>query len=148
MALAGGCEGTMMSAGTTRVPLLVGPVACIGCAPAPVPAWKGPPLAEEVYFRGMFAAGGRSAMWSKDWKQPTLERNADRVVRNPCLAELHVSKIAASSFGVGALIFWMHSVAIEVEATPARVPNGSCGQPFAPPPMTAPEEPEAEEDAQ
>jgi hypothetical protein len=147
IALAGGCEGTMMSAGATRVPLLVGPVACIGCAPAPAPAWNGPPLADEVYFRGMFAGGSTGSMWSKEWKRPTLAQNADRVVRNPCLAQLHVSKIVASSFGVGALLFWMHSVAIEVEATPARVPNGSCGQP--PAPSTTPAaEPEPEQDDQ
>jgi hypothetical protein len=147
-ALAGGCEGTMMSAGVTRVPLLVGPVACIGCAPAPAPAWNGRPFADDVYFRGMFAGGATGTMWSEEWKRPTLGPNADRVVRNPCVAQLHVSKIAASSFGVGALLFWMHSVAIEVEATPARVPNGSCGQPPAPPSTTLPPEPEPEEDDQ
>jgi hypothetical protein len=147
-ALAGGCEGTMMSAGVTRVPLLVGPVACIGCAPAPAPAWNGPRLSDEVYFRGMFAGGSTGTMWSKEWKRPTLGRKADLAIKNPCVTQMHVSKIAASSFGVGALVFWMHSVAIEVEAIPARVPNGSCGQPPAPPPTTPPAEPEPEADDQ
>lgn len=137
-----------MSAGRTRVPLLVGPVACIGCAPAPAPPWNGPPLTDEVYFRGMFAGGAYGSMWSKEWKEPALARKADLVIKNPCLAQMHVSKIAASSFGIGALLFWMHSVAIEAEATPARVPNGSCGQPPAPPSTTPPAEPESGEDDQ
>jgi hypothetical protein len=151
--LAGGCEGTTMSAEGARVPVLVGPVACIGCAPAPTPVWRGPPLEEEVYYHYLLTGGAGGSFRSREWKKPSLAHNASRVVTNPCLADMHVGKIAASAFGVAGLIIWTQRVSIEVEATPARVPHGWCGDdgpPQRPAPQPAPErdpDDDAEEDA-
>src|SRR5262245_28278210 len=133
-----GCEGTTMSAHGTRVPALVGPVACIGCAPAPAPVWLGPALQEEAYFQYLVAGG--ATMTSSEWQRqrPMLARNAERVVRNPCAAEMHVRAIAASSFGIFGIFIGMQRVSVEVEATPAGVPNGWCGARPAPPRAIAP----------
>ena len=135
---AAGCEATTMSGDGARVPLLVGPVACIGCAPAPTPVWRGPPLAEDVYYHYLLTGGAGGSFWSQEWKRPTLARNASRVVTNPCVADMHVQKIAASSFGIAGLVVWTQRVSIEVEATPARVLNGRCGDEVGVPRRLAP----------
>lgn len=125
-----------MSAEGTRVPLLVGPVACIGCAPAPAPVWSGPALKEETFYQYTMAGGPGVTSNQKAWRRPTLARSANRVILDPCIGEMHIRQLAASSLGVAGLFIWLQKVAVEVEATPARVLNGWCGTP--PPPAASP----------
>jgi hypothetical protein len=126
VALAGvpalGCQATTLTAHGAPVPVLIGPVACIGCAPG-VPV--GPvlaPIEDRALARNM--AGGSNAMWEKT--RPNFARKIAAVVRNPCRVDVHVSQLRAGAVGVFALFFGMTSVDVQVTATANLVANGTC----------------------
>jgi hypothetical protein len=137
--LGAGCQATTMSAGSARMPVLIGPVACIGCAPSPTAA---PPvtgagmLVDSSSFKYMAAAYA----WSWTRVQPKIGRKTQAVPADPCSVNVHVAGLRASAFGVWALFFAMTSVEVEVHAIPMTVAGGSCYTPgvFLPPASSAP----------
>jgi len=121
-----GCQATTMTAQGAPVPVLIGPVACIGCSPAP-PA--GPALArvqDRSLCRTMVAGGygATNSTWEKT--RPTLARKVAAVVRDPCRIDVHVSRLTAGALGVFALVFGMTSVDVQIDATANLVANGTC----------------------
>ena len=122
-----GCEATTMSAQGAPVPVLVGPVACIGCAPS---ASEPMPNGIRIEDRSMarYMAGGGSTVTASVWQKgvSTLGHKVAAVVRDPCRIDIRVSKLTASGLGVFAVAFAMATVDVQVDATTAVVANGSC----------------------
>jgi hypothetical protein len=122
----GGCVSTSMSAAEVRVPVLLGPVPCIGCAaearlPAPMPTAR---------------VVGRRRSYSF-WIPPfpfgfaddsQLGISADRLLAwTSCLHDLQLSDVRAHSWQVTVpLLFYIYDVFIEADATEVSVPGASC----------------------
>ena len=124
-----GCQATTMSAPNARSPILIGPVACIGCAATPPPA-AAAPLVDSSNFHYMASPYS----WMYQRRQPALASKIRALVADPCSADVQVSRLQASARGVFAFLFAMTSVEVEVQAIPRLVPGGSCygARPAAP----------------
>jgi len=127
----GGCSSTSLSAAEVRVPVLLGPVPCIGCAagarlPAPMP------LAHVVGRRRSYAfflpLPGRGLGIADDAQ---LGISADRLLAwTPCLDDLQLSKVSAHSWQVTVpFLVYVSDVFVEADATEVLVPGASCPSP-------------------
>ena len=114
-----------MSAQAARVPVLIGPVACVGCSAA-APGQGLAPIQDRSLVRVM--AGGANSVAEEG--RATLSRKIAAVVRDPCRIDVRVSKLTGSAVGVFALFFGMTSVEVQIEAMATLVPNGSCPPPL------------------
>jgi hypothetical protein len=123
------CTATAMTARNARVPVMVGPVACIGCAAAAPPAAPPvAPIADAVGRRGgylwlpflgdvdFFGANG-----------PEIDLKADSLAPDACRTEIHLSKIGARSFGVVALLYAKVEQSVNIAGEILSVPSGTCG---------------------
>jgi len=126
--LAPSCAGSAtMSTRMTRAPMLLGPVACIGCPASPPPQWNGPPPIVVPSTATAMAAGGYGVTTgSVSHVRPTIGRGIGRFVSDPCRAEVRVSRLSATAYGVFALVFAMGKVEMTLEGYPVDVPSGTC----------------------
>ena len=120
----GGCVSTSMSAAELRVPVLLGPVPCIGCAtgarltaPAPLARIAG---RRRVYafFLGEFGIA--------DDSQPGI--SADRLLYwTPCHDDLQLSNLRAHSWQITVpLLVYFYDVTVAADATEVVVPGAAC----------------------
>ena len=126
--LAASCTGSAtMSTRMTRAPMLLGPVACIGCPPSPRPQWDGPPPIVVPATANLMASGGLGVTaTSANSVRPAIGRGIERYVPNPCRADVRVSRLSAKAYGLFALLFAMSTVDIVLEGYPTEVPSGTC----------------------
>lgn len=117
-----GCEATTQTAQGAPVPVLIGPVACIGCAPAAPAGSALASIQDRALARNM--VGGSNGVWEKS--RPNFARKIAALVRDPCRIDVHVSRLSAGAVGVFALFFGMVSVDVQVDATANLVANGTC----------------------
>src|SRR5262245_51206028 len=102
----GACMSAALTAPRARVPILIGPVGCIGCAPAPVPE-------QEIVVDN----ANRWSMVIGNWgnaragKAPQLDAKAELAVPDPCRGQVRLSKVRASS--VGSIAHFSVSVQVE-----------------------------------
>lgn len=115
-----------MSAQGAPVPVLIGPVACIGCPPSGAEGVRLAPLQDRSLMRYMGAGGIGITTNSFEKGSATLGRKVAAVVRDPCRVDVHVSKLTGRAVGVFAVIFAMTSVEVRIDAMATLVPNGSC----------------------
>src|SRR4029077_7299318 len=112
-----GCSSISLRASEARAPILVGPVACIGCAPEPGRAAAPPTV----------AGGVREREWAVDLSpfypgQTTrdtapLDVAATKAVSDPCREDLHVASIHTGAWGFGVpLLFGMSNAWVDVQA--------------------------------
>ncbi len=121
----GGCEATTMTGGHVPVPILLGPVACIGCAPSPPPPTN-TPIADETHYEYLLGSGPTGTAWSKETRRTMLGQKAFEAAGNKCRGELRVTRLAASAFDIFAFALAFYKVAIEVEAVATAVPQETC----------------------
>jgi hypothetical protein len=127
----GGCEATTMTGGHVPVPILLGPVRCIGCEPSP-PAPVAARFQEEVHYQYMVGGGAAAVGWEKERARPTLARTAFAAVGRSCRGELRITRLRASAFDIYALLFALYRVRVELEAIVPVVPRDACAPPAAP----------------
>ena len=122
----GSCSSTSLSTAELRVPVLLGPVPCIGCGPTarlPAPA----PLASIAGRRRSYDFFFPSYLWGlADDSQHGV--SADRLLYwTPCQHDLQLSKLGAHAWQVSVpFLFYVYDVLVEAEATEVIVPGGSC----------------------
>jgi hypothetical protein len=127
----GGCVPTSLSAAEVRVPVLLGPVPCIGCGPAarlPAPA----PLARVAGRRRAYAfVLPLPPLGFAITGDSQLGISADRLlVWTPCRDDLQLSEIDAQSWQVTVpLLFYIYDVFVEADATEVIAPGASCPPP-------------------
>jgi hypothetical protein len=127
----GGCVSTSMSAAEVRVPVLLGPVLCIGCgaeqrqpAAMPVAHIAGRERAYMFFLPvppwGIGVAGDNQ-----------LGISADRLlVWTSCQADLQLSNLRAQAWMLSLpIFFYVEDTAVEAEATQVIVPGASCVAP-------------------
>ena len=121
-----GCQATTLTAGGAPVPVLIGPVACVGCAAAAAVGPSLAPIEDRSLARTMVGAGPGTTTTAWEKSRPNFARKVAAVVRDPCRIDVHVSRLSASAIGVFALFFAMTSVEVQVDATANLVVNGTC----------------------
>jgi hypothetical protein len=123
-----GCATTRTSAAQTLVPVLVGPVACIGCPVAPPNPAGGPPIADNTNHWGgvlLIPFVGDSDLHLG--KPPQIDGKIAAIVPDPCTGEVRITRLAAKSIGVGAVLVWSAEEKIEVQGVAVPVAPGACG---------------------
>ncbi len=129
--LLGGCVSTSMSAAEVRVPVLLGPVPCIGCA-----AEKRQPAAMPVAHLGglenaymVFLPVPPNGLLIHDDSQ--LGVSADRLLFwAPCRTDVQLSNLRAQAWMLTLpFLFYQVQTSVEAEATQVVVPGASCAVP-------------------
>jgi hypothetical protein len=130
-ALGAGCVAASMSARHARAPVLLDPVACIGCSPTPEPAPAASPGAAPItdvtdrWSSTTYVL--YSAISSGGGKAPELDLKTERALDDVCRSDVRLAKIHATSFGIDAFLFFRTSASIEVQGFPNPVGAGVCG---------------------
>ena len=130
-AVSGGCSSTSLSAAELRVPVLLGPVPCIGCAaevrqPAPMPLAR---VVGRRRFYMFFLPLPGPGLGATDDSQ--LGISADRLLAwTPCLDDLRLSNVSAHSWQITVpFLVYVYDVFVEADATEVLVPGASCPSP-------------------
>jgi len=126
LASSAGCTMTSLTARNARVPVIVGPVACIDCAPSPPGDARAAPIADSVSHRNGYLALPFGQIEFGDPSVPQL--NIESAAWDPCTAEIQVAKIDVRSFAITAFVFGEVSQTVNVTARvlPAL---GTCAAP-------------------
>ena len=120
-----------MTGGHVPVPILLGPVRCIGCEPsAPPPAAAS--FQDEAHYQYMIGGGAYSTAWQKEKARSMLARKAFAAVGRSCQGELRVTLLKASAFDVYALAFALYRVEVDLEAIATVMPREACAPPAGP----------------
>jgi hypothetical protein len=118
-----------MSARRTNVPVLLGPVACIGCGPTAVPpgrSW----LEDRSEFSYMLAGSGNMTAWSKEAQYRALSRKVETAAGKLCRGEVRVTSIDAGTYSVVTLVINRYHVEIDVKGVPLSMPPRMCASPM------------------
>lgn len=115
-----------MSAPQVQSPVLVGPVACIGCPPRKSASEA--PFADSSISYYQSAGGISVTTWERKRTSPGIGRTVG-LVPDPCRADIHVSRLYSRAYGTYALIYGRSAIEIDLEASLARVELGSCWRP-------------------
>jgi hypothetical protein len=118
-----GCVSTSMSAAEVRVPVLLGPVPCIGCSAdtrvrAELPVTE---VAGEAHAFGVFLPIG--------WGEANdLGISADRLLFwTPCLDDIRISNLRAHAWQLTVpLLAYFYDVSVKADAATVLVPGASC----------------------
>jgi hypothetical protein len=124
LALSAGCTMTSLTARNARVPVIVGPVACIDCAPSPAADAPPAPIADTVTHRNGYLALPFGQIQFGDPGVPQL--NIESAAWDPCSAEIQVAKIDVSSFAAAAFVFGEVTQSVNVTARVLPAPPGAC----------------------
>jgi hypothetical protein len=126
----GGCVSTSMSAAEVRVPVLLGPVPCIGCAdtprlPAALPVTE---VAGEARAFGVFMPVGSGLGWGE---ANDLGISADRLLFwTPCGDDIRLSNLRAHAWQFTVPLFsYFYDVSVKADAATVLVPGASCPSP-------------------
>jgi hypothetical protein len=127
----GGCSSTSISAAEVRVPVLFGPVPCIGCTaevrlPAPMPLAH---IVGRRRFYAFFVPLAGPGLGIADDTQRGI--SADRLLAwTPCLDDLQLSNVRAHSWQVTVpFLVYIYDVLVDADATEVLVPKASCASP-------------------
>jgi hypothetical protein len=126
----GGCVSTSMSAAEVRVPVLLGPVPCIGGAAdtrmhVELPVSQ---VAGEARAFGVFIPFGHGVGWGE---ANDVGISADRLLfGTPCLDDIRVSNLRAHSWQLTVpILFYFYDVSVNADAATVLVPGASCPSP-------------------
>jgi hypothetical protein len=126
-----GCASTAMTAAEVRVPVLLGPVPCIGCAaekrqPAAMPvAHLGARDSPFMLFIPILPQG---ATYSDDRHGGV---SADRLLfGTSCLHDLQLANLRARAWMLSLpIFFYLVDTSVEADGTEVVVPGASCASP-------------------
>jgi hypothetical protein len=124
-----GCATTTMTAVGARVPVLVGPVACIGCvAGPPVATIAGSaPISDTAVHRAGYVTLpriGNVDFFGDD--PPAIILKANGLAADPCETDVQLSTIKVESFGIVAFVYAKAEQTVNVTGLVRPVPGGSC----------------------
>jgi hypothetical protein len=124
--LGSACISVTQTAGHGRVPVLLGPVTCVGCPPRQVPPpVMFPTLQDSTSVFSMVVTIGNTTTSSYGGKPSELDLKLYEI-RDPCHQEVVLQDVEASSFGLFALGVLYTSSSLDVSGDQVTVPTGSC----------------------
>ena len=120
---ASGCGWATISAPGARVPVLLGPVACIGCDPRPADAAARPALPYHSSRREMVSFLGHQS-----WEEGTpFAVQTEYAGLDPCTEDLHLSELRAHTWSLNIPPFvFLSDFSIEARTTRTPVPRNAC----------------------
>lgn len=122
-----GCASAELQASSGRVPVLLGPVACIGCKPdAARPAEARPFDAEAATTVTVFATGQSSSSQISSAQGGSVGELADSSAGDLCAGEIHLDSIKASAFFIQSLVYSRASSYVGASGHAVTVPGGVC----------------------
>jgi hypothetical protein len=126
-----GCASTTLGASESRVPVLLGPVPCIGCAsgsavpvtPAAMPAQA---VRRETVCLFCVPQG-----YVGEWEHGTaFKRHADYLGAPACGGALQLTSVGARAWTFGLPpFFWFTDSEVDANVTAIRAGEGRCGAP-------------------
>jgi hypothetical protein len=126
----GGCVSTSMSAAEVRVPVLLGPVPCLGCAADTrvPPALLVSRVSAEARSFGVFIPVGQGVGWGD---ASDVGISADRLLfGTPCDDDVRLSNLSAHAWQVTVPIFYFfYDLSVQAETSTLKVPGASCPAP-------------------
>jgi hypothetical protein len=127
------CVATSVMTATTQTPVLIGPVACIGCRPTSAPPQISAPIADSAEHTSGYVTLPRIGDVGFFGDTPTtIDAKAFALAPDPCTSDVHLSKITAGSFGVVALVYANAKQTVKVAGGVRPVTGGSCLMPAGP----------------
>jgi hypothetical protein len=122
-----GCTSISLRASEARMPVLLGPVACIGCDPVAGQGAAPPTVRGGVRERSV-GIPAPLPLGSLTYDRASLDLAVAKAVADPCREDLHVSAIEAGTwiFHVPILLVAVDTW-VDVQASGAAVPSGTCG---------------------
>jgi hypothetical protein len=124
-----GCATTSMTARSARLPVLLGPVACIGCTAATSPqASTASPISDSVHNSGGYVLLpylGNVGFFGAN--APSIDLTAESMAPDPCKAEVRVSGLNVESFGVVAFVYAKSEQTVDLTGHVQILPSGTCG---------------------
>ena len=128
--VSGGCVSTSLSAAAVRVPVLLGPVPCIGCAAGArlrvaLPVTE---VAGEARAFGAFIPIGPGVGWGE---ANDLGISANRLLFwTPCADDVRLSNLRAHAWQLTVPLFaFFYDVSVKADAATVLVPGASCPLP-------------------
>jgi hypothetical protein len=122
-----GCASAELQATSGRVPVLLGPVACIGCQPgAARPAEARPFDAEAATTVTGFVTGQSSSSQISNAQGGSIGELADSSAGDLCAGEIHLDSIKASAFFIETLVYSRASSYVGASGRAVTVPGGVC----------------------
>jgi hypothetical protein len=118
-----GCGWATISAPGTRVPVLLGPVACIGCDPRPADPAARPALPHRSSRRELVMFVGHGS-----WEEGTpIAVQTEYAGLDPCTEDLHLSELRAHTWSLDIPPFvFLSDFSIEARTTRSPVPRNEC----------------------
>lgn len=126
------CVATSVMTSTAAVPVVIGPVACIGCRANAAPSQMAAPITDSAVHTSGYVTLPRFGDVGFFVDTPaTIDAKAVALAPDPCAVDVQLSKITASSFGVVALVYADTKQTVWVAGGVRPVPGGSCLMPSA-----------------
>jgi hypothetical protein len=121
-----GCARVELEGRAGHIPVLLGPVACIGCGPSTARAPNAQPFDVEVSNTITGISGNSGGVFFNSGQDATMGQAADASVYNLCTGEIRLHTIKASVFHIDALAYSRESYYIGVKGHVVAVPAGVC----------------------
>jgi hypothetical protein len=121
-----GCASAELQASSGHVPVLLGPVACIGCKPGAPRTAEIRPFSAEVATTITGISGQSSSAIIGSVQGGSIGELADSSVENPCTDEVRLDTIGASVFHIESFVYSRASYYVGASGRAVTVPHGVC----------------------
>jgi hypothetical protein len=126
--LGSGCFSVTQTAHNARVPVMLGPVTCVGCSPRPAPpAAVGAPTVQDATSVWSYLI---ETLYTTTTGWGSIPSRLDLKLyeaRDPCHQEVVLRDVEASSWAMNFVLFGYYAKSsVEVTGDQVRVPAGSC----------------------
>ena len=121
-----GCASAELQATSGHVPVLLGPVACIGCKPGAAGPAQDRPFAAEVATTITGISGQSSSALISSIQGGSFGEVADSSVGDLCTGEIRLDSIKASVFHIESFVYSRASYYVGASGHAVTVPSGVC----------------------
>ena len=122
-----GCASAELQATSGHVPVLLGPVACIGCKPGAAGPAQERPFDVEVATTITGISGQSSSALISSIQGGSIGEVADSSVGDLCTGEIRLDSIKASVFHIETFVYSRASYYVGASGHAVTVPRGVCG---------------------
>jgi hypothetical protein len=122
-----GCASAELQATSGHVPVLLGPVACIGCKPGAAGLAQDRPFDAEVATTITGISGQSSSALISSIEGGSFGEVADSSVGDLCTGEIRLDSIKASVFHIETFVYSRASYYVGARGHAVTVPGGACG---------------------
>jgi hypothetical protein len=133
--VSGGCASVELDGRLAHVPILLGPVKCIGCRPGDVRGVAAAPFSSEAATTITGFAGGHQSALINSAQESSLAALADSSVPSACVGEIHLGEVKASVFHIESIVYSRASYYLGAKGKSVTIANGYCDPRLLPAPV-------------